>query len=241
MISKFLKAVEKFNKDTKQDSNSRYRSWEYCYTAFFQARQSRQSRTRDDKKLTAEDLDKLSLQLYQYLASWGMLRGSSFLLWKDYKIHIPVIKEMMKPEYDCLQGVTCQDFIKENVLSAWENLDTYLIQYYDEVRNSVRENVKNEVSDILRSKILLGTLGCTPAYDRFFVKMVRAYKISGGYGKNSFTQLANFYKENASDFEKCRQTLTLKIDSTEILYPQMKLLDMGFWQLGFEAEKQNKK
>lgn len=43
------------------------------------------------------DYDYLSLQLAYYLASWGMLRGSSFLLWKDYKIHIPMVKEMLKP------------------------------------------------------------------------------------------------------------------------------------------------
>lgn len=41
-----------------------------------------------------------------------------------------------------------------------------------------------------------------------------------------------------SAFEKCRQTL--KIEYADILYPQMKLLDMGFWQLGLDAEEQAK-
>ena len=39
------------------------------------------------------NLDYLSLQLAFYLASWGMYRGSSFLIQKDYRVHIPVVRE----------------------------------------------------------------------------------------------------------------------------------------------------
>lgn len=172
----FLKAVKQFHKD-KQELNSRYLSWEYCYAGFYQARKTKNP-----------DYDYLSLQLYQYLASWGMLRGSSFLLWKDYKIHIPVIQEMLQSEYDCLQGASCQDFLNEKVQAAWEKLDNKLIEYYSSVRKEQCGSVKNEVSTVLRSKILLGTLGCTPAYDRFFRKKVKSkpYGITSVYGKNSF-------------------------------------------------------
>ncbi|WP_044469674.1 hypothetical protein [Mannheimia massilioguelmaensis] len=222
MSINFLTAVKQFHKD-KQEPNSRYLSWEYCYTAFYQARKTKNP-----------DYDYLSLQLYQYLASWGMLRGSSFLLWKDYKIHIPVIKEMLKPEYDCLQGASCQNFLNEKILVAWKKLDDWLIAYYSKVRDSVRDSVKQDISTVLRSKILLGTLGCTPAYDRFFKEKVRAYGISSIYGKNSFKQLAEFYEKHHSEFEVCRQTL--KVDNSDLIYPQMKLLDMGFWQLGFNEQ-----
>ena len=33
-----------------------------------------------------------------YLSSWGMYRGSSFLLQKDYKIHKPIIVEALKDD-----------------------------------------------------------------------------------------------------------------------------------------------
>ena len=49
--------------------------------------------------------DYLSLHLAFYLASWGMYRGSSFLLQKDYKVLVPIVEEVLKPEYDCLFGV----------------------------------------------------------------------------------------------------------------------------------------
>jgi hypothetical protein len=31
------------------------------------------------------------------------------------------------------------------------------------------KTVKNEISSILTTKIIMGTLGCLPAYDRFFM------------------------------------------------------------------------
>ncbi|WP_298536796.1 hypothetical protein [uncultured Algibacter sp.] len=58
----------------------RYNSWNHCYKAF------------GNPKL---DNNTLSLNLAFYLASWGMYRGSSGLLQKDYKIHIGVVKKIM--------------------------------------------------------------------------------------------------------------------------------------------------
>lgn len=81
-VSLVIKAAKEFYNDLNRDPNGRYHSWEYCYSAFFNAR-----------KIEIPDIDYLSLQLSFYLASWGMYRGSSFLLQKDYKIHIPVVKE----------------------------------------------------------------------------------------------------------------------------------------------------
>lgn len=60
-------------------------------------------------------MDYLSLQLAFYLASWGMYRGSSFLLQKDYKIYIPVVEEVLKSKYDILFGMKCEDLLDENV------------------------------------------------------------------------------------------------------------------------------
>jgi hypothetical protein len=60
------------------------------------------------------DYDYLSLQLSFYLASWGMYRGSSFLLQKDYKVHIPAVKELLNEKYDNLAGIKCVDFRKES-------------------------------------------------------------------------------------------------------------------------------
>ena len=83
-VDLIIKSSTEFYNDLKVDENGRYRSWEHCYSHFIKARGSQEI-----------DYDYLSLQLAFYLASWGMYRGSSFLLQKDYKVHIPVVKELL--------------------------------------------------------------------------------------------------------------------------------------------------
>lgn len=82
-----------------------------------------------------------------------MYRGSSFLLQKDYKVHIPVVKE---------------------------------------------QELKNQLSFTLITKILMGTLGCVPAYDRYFIAGIKNQKVAtGNYNIRSIMQLVNFYEKNA--------------------------------------------
>lgn len=112
-VDLLIKSSTEFYNDLKADENGRYRSWEHCYSHFIKARESKEV-----------DYDYLSLQLAFYLASWGMYRGSSFLLQKDYKVHIPVVKE---------------------------------------------QELKNQLSFTLITR----TLGCVPAYDRYFIAGIK--------------------------------------------------------------------
>ena len=114
-VDLIIKLSTEFYNDLKTDENGRYRSWEHCYSHFIKARGNPNA-----------DYDYLSLQLAFYLASWGMYRGSSFLLQKDYRIHIPVVKEMIKrkpypapivklnPEVKDFYQFTTDDLIVEN-------------------------------------------------------------------------------------------------------------------------------
>ena len=98
-VDLIIKSSTEFYNDLKSDENGRYRSWEHCYSHFMNAR------GRNDV-----DYDYLSLQLAFYLASWGMYRGSSFLLQKDYRVHISVVKELLSEKYDALAGIDCIGF-----------------------------------------------------------------------------------------------------------------------------------
>ena len=72
------------------------------------------------------DYDYLSLQLAFYLASWGMYRGSSFLLQKDYKVHEAVVKELLDSKYNCLFGLTCKMLRDQEVYDGWDGYwETY--------------------------------------------------------------------------------------------------------------------
>ena len=95
------RCAEEYFRTLRNDENDRLRSWEHCYSHFMEARQQ-----------ANPDIDYLSLQLAFYLASWGMYRGSSFLLQKDYRIHIPVVRELLQPKYDPLAGIECDEYRK---------------------------------------------------------------------------------------------------------------------------------
>jgi hypothetical protein len=122
-----------FYNDLKKDENGRYRSWEHCYSNFCHAR---------DK--VDVDYDYLSLQLAFYLANWGMYRGLSFLRQKDYKVHIPVVKEILKPEYKPLVGIACKELKDLDNQKLLGKINNYLVEYYDAIRKNVKEQeVKN--------------------------------------------------------------------------------------------------
>ena len=77
----------------------------------------------------------------------------------------------------------------------------------------------------------MGTMGCVPAYDRYFVTGIKTTKIAtGNYNIRSIMQLAKFYEQYFDDFETARKKFVVN----DIIYPQMKLLDMGFWKIGID-------
>ena len=234
-IDAFITKTRKFYKELQEHTASRYRSWEYCYTQFYEAR----------KNPERANVDNLSLHLAFYLASWGMYRGSSFLLQYDYTIHTSVVKEILKSEYSTLFGLECKELNNEQTSSLLKKLNSEISTIYNPFRLELKETeVTQDISNILVSKVLLGTLGCVPAYDRFFVDAVKKNKVTtGNYNIASLQKLIKFYEdeEHQEKLEKLRSEFLIKyeFDGEEktLDYPQMKLLDMGFWKIGFDLSK----
>lgn len=222
-VDLIIKSSTEYYNNLKAGENGRYRSWEHCYSYFIKGRSSKEI-----------DYDYLSLQLAFYLASWGMYRGSSFLLQKDYKVHIPVVKELLSKKYDALAGIECIDFRKESNQRLLQDIDLFLEQYYDKIRREVKaQELKNQLSFTLITKILMGTLGCVPAYDRYFIAGIKNQKVAtGNYNLKSIMQLVNFYEKNSDRLEPVRE----KMEVEGMPYPQMKVIDMGFWQVGLELD-----
>ena len=220
-IDELISAAQTFYDDARANENGRSRSWEHCYRVF-----------RDARTDPSPDYDYLSLHLAFYLASWGMYRGSCFILQKDYKVHTPIVEEILKPEYDCLFGLACADLRDSEVQEMLETVYNGIADHFKPIRNQVaRREVKSKVSPVLITKILMGTLGCVPAYDRFFQDGVAAYKVTTQeYSLDSVSTLVKFYEEHYDRLEEARRGMRTE----DLIYPQMKLLDMGFWQIGFE-------
>jgi len=222
-VDLIIESATTFYNQLKADQNGRYRSWEHCYKCFHDARND-----------SNDDYDYLSLQLAFYLASWGMYRGSSFLLQKDYKVHVPVVEELLQDKYDCLFGLECTKLRNKDVQDCLSEIESFMMYYYDDIRKQVKETeVKNKLSTTLITKILMGTFGCVPAYDRYFIDGVKDQDVTTGtYGIKSLLKLVDFYELNSVRLEKARKRLRVY----DLSYPQMKLLDMGFWQIGFEKD-----
>lgn len=191
-VDLIIKSSTEFYNDLKVDENGRYRSWEHCYSHFIKARRSQEI-----------DYDYLSLQLAFYLASWGMYRGSSFLLRKDYKVHIPVVKELLSEKYDVLAGIKCVSFREKSNQQLLLDINSFLGQNYDKIRREVKEQ------ELKNQKVA-----------------------TGNYNLKSIMQLVDFYEKNSARLEPVRE----KMEVEGMPYPQMKMIDMGFWQVGFDLD-----
>lgn len=207
--------ILRFYQQLESDKNHRYMSWEHCFKYF--------SQTNPNEEMAC-------LYLAFYLASWGMYRGSSFLLWKDYLVHREVVKRLLSSTH--LRSVDFSQECSAEIDQIFEWSDWIRNWYEEHIREVNGKSRKIHVTDTLTTKILLGTLGCIPAYDRYFIGGLRAEKLSySRISKPHFRSLVEFYKHNKGDFDSAQVEIKKK---SGVYYPAMKLVDMYFWQIGFE-------
>ena len=138
-----------------------------------------------------------------------------------------------------LLDIECSKLLDANIQNLFRDLDDRVSNCYEDVRRKVR-GIITGVSGILVSKVLLGTLACVPAFDRYFIKGITSNKDAfskkrglGIYSDTSLYSIAEFYKDNETLLETARQQIKTQ---DGIAYPQMKILDMGFFQIGVDLE-----
>lgn len=203
--------------------NHRFNSWEHCY-AFF-ARRTEES--------TDEYRDYACLHLAFYLASWGMYRGSSAILWKDYKIHQDAVDIILSEKYDFLYNIGLDIIYREKDLLF--ELICKIKECYD--------NIEISATNTLITKILLGTLGCIPAYDRFFISGIKDAGLPYSYlNEKNFKDLLDWVRDNKAHFDEVQKEINKKrVAAGKVEYPLMKLVDMYFWMQGFKKELEEEK
>jgi hypothetical protein len=192
----------------------RYRSWDHCYVHF---RQFAAPGPAVDRRTAA-------LHLAFYLASWGMYRGSSFLLRYDFTVHEAVV-----------DGLTDKRFapLWEREIGGSRDDGEFaplILDVVEAVRRAYRPY--GDATDTLITKVLLGTIGCLPAVDRFFIVGFAASGFKYSYvNRNFIGRVIDFCVENANVLKK-EQVRIREMGGGH--YPMMKLIDMYFWQVGFE-------
>lgn len=222
-LNEFLKAGESSKAALQKDPHGRFRSWEHCY-GFFSA-----NRFNPDE----ETIDLLCLHLAFYLASWGMYRGSSFLFQKDYLFHRQAVQLLLSHEWSDLWHPSATFLSQSKNAQRIMDLSAKLNQIYMQAAERERD-----LTDTLTTKILLGTLGCVPAYDINFKKAAR--KLSRGlatYTATSVLTLARFYSEHEDAFEPLR----LSCNQYGVDYPPMKILDMCLFTYGQQLAERGEK
>lgn len=213
--------IHDFYKLIAIDEHNRYDSWRHCFETFGDLNQ---------------DDDLLALHLGFYLASWGMYRGSAALLQKSYKVHlgaITIIRDFYYLRCDELNEVSKVQ--KKDVLE----LNKQLFKHYNSFTYIDNKNVlKNrKPTNTLISKIILGTLGCSPAFDRYFNDGVKKYNFSfTSFSDKNFDEIFNFVEKYKPELLKLQSELK---SSQGLHYPLLKLVDIYFWHEGFSLETKN--
>lgn len=225
VIDNLIKAGMKFEKDSI-DEYSRYKSWEFCYAKF------------KDNENDEYKVDELAIHLSLYLASWGMYRGSTFLINKNYKINCGIVEIIKKFQSKYKEDIRIESkehlekiLTNDNFFEEIEALGEKIEKYY---RNQGNIDNKN-VTDTLKSKIIMGTLGITPAYDTYFKSALNDIEdnITKTFNKKSIKECYKYYYKHFKEFEELRKN---KFKD----YPIMKILDMCLWQYQMD-KKDNKK
>lgn len=217
--------IKKYISDIRNDNCSRYKSWDICNKAF--------------------NINKYTnihpLHLGFYLASWGMYRGSGGLLQKNHLIHEKAVKILYSPKYALLKCNKSNE-VNINSVPLILKLKDELALYYSSIpflkkdkNTSKYINKLISPTDTLLSKIILGTMACVPAYDEFLIKGIRKsnydfYK----FNEDSLIKLFGFIRDNNAELKKLQNEAS-KI--THYHYPVMKIIDMYFWQKGFDSEE----
>lgn len=212
-----FKYVSRFINIYQTDDRGRYLSYDHIRKAFLEYRNDISKR------------DLLTLNLYAYLASWGMLRNS-FLIQKDYKFLTPVVDILCNTKYESL--INYDPFIDEGrekpelIMELAKEIKRYFLgkTYYPE-GNDNRKTIKS-VSATLITKILLGTLGCTVAYDTYVKKGLSHHKLTQTINLSSLYELRKFAKTN-------KEEIMLLLSKLNEYYTPMKIIDMYLFELGF--------
>lgn len=196
-----------------RDPLARYTSFDYCFNHF----QEHREQNGLPALLRADALQLSCLHLGFYLASWGMLRGSSDLLQRSVRVFVPVI-----------------EVIADAPSEIWEtDANVYgdgSCRVVFETAQKIRAALPNGASDILVTKIMLGTFGCVPAFDTYFKKGFGAWT----FGPKALRRIGEFYNANAEVIERNRvKTLDFASGTpTGRRYTRAKVIDMIFFMAG---------
>ncbi len=207
------KFIDGEGKNKGRKPSERYASFDYCFN-YFQS-------FRDNKNIKAlknvDNIQTSCVQLAFYLASWGMFRGSSFLLERSSKFFEPLIETI----------VNCNPRVWDIDVNNYDDINDrqLLLLCKKEIIQALGTN--NNPTDTLITKIMLGVFGNVPAFDSYFKK---GFKIKR-FDDESLKTIYSFYKLNQLDIDSFDVPTIdfLSGQPSKNVYTKAKIIDMiGF-------------
>jgi hypothetical protein len=200
------------NKNRDRKPCESYTSFDYCYNYFYSF--YRKNRIRE--LASPENLQMSSLQLGFYLASHGLMKGSSFLLKKslaNYKDLIITISKMNPGLWE----IDVDSYNRKNI--------QLLLACKEDINEALGR--ENKPGDALITRIMLGVFANIPCFDQYFKNSFELRKVN----EKSLVELRKFYESNRPVFDSFEvHTLDfLTSRETDVKYTKAKLMDIyGF-------------
>lgn len=174
-----------------------------------------------------------------YLASWGMYRGSSELLQKSYKIFDPIVHIILTNK--TLWDIDISDYSEE--------ICKEIIDFSKIIKNALIKALDDKsVSDTLLTKILMGTMRITPAFDTYLkngiiISGINEFRrgkktFSTGFSLETLLKIKRYYGDNKEEID---EKIISLLPNKKIKYKTAKKIDMIFWQYGYENNEYIKK
>lgn len=200
-------ALSTFTNFSVYDRNA---SYDLCYL-YFQKNHGRLS----------NDMENACMNLWSYLASWGMLRNSQ-LLYKSPAClkQLIIYFDQLQPS-DWTMDVPSYPLCKNRILQIYNDMECILHKIIPLQRYLCT----------LITKIMLGVLGCVPAFDRNFTNTFQI--LYGGFYRLSNNELDNTYAffRNFQNLFNNKKIFVIDFNGkpTNYIYTIAKLIDMfGF-------------
>lgn len=208
LLDQFLEGQ---GKNRGRNPDERYASFDYCYSYFYTFYKENRLHELADEK----NLEMSCLQLGFYLASWGMLRGSSFLLEKSVRVYAELIRAISRMDVR-LWSIDVPNYDEQNIALLME------------CRRQITVALGREAAtDTLTTKIMLGVFANVPAFDQYFRKSLKVHT----FNAKSLLKIKEFYNQNKDLFDSFKiQVFDFSTSrETSIVYTKAKLVDMcGF-------------
>ena len=197
---------DKFNK------NQRMASFDFCYNYFHDNR----------GHLAGNNLERSCMELWGYLASFGMIKGKSGLLLRNSPASLSKLIE-------CFDGSDCEKLWEIDIPDYNTTTIGIIVESYNEISKKIKA-MEVTPTQTLVTKIMMGVWGCVPAFDRNFKKWIINDLNTDCYFEKFLRVISAFYNDYKTTFNDILiNTIDIYGNKTSYIYSQAKLLDMfGF-------------